>query len=501
MKEVVKIRLAGVSFTIAQDAFEILNAYINELREHYSSEQSCDEIVADIEERISELIMERVGKEGVVSIETVNWIISTLGRPDDIDGEHRDEKREKVVKRLFRDREHKVFGGVCSGIAAFFGLDVVWVRIIAVALLFFAFSVGSIINHLFYIHIASGWYVVLAYFLLWLIIPEAKTVNQRCAMRGESSRIDTISNKFREEAGNVSNRVGKVGSELGKVFGVAIGIVLFLIAMGGIISGAVVLFGVTILSDFNIIDIIDYVVLNIGNTFILKLLACAVYFLPFIGMLYASLQLIFKFKRPFWHPGVVIFLLWVLLCIVFVVLSIRAFSPYFGYSDDRVSNDLPKVYDTMYVKYEPYGEEGMDKISSMRPRYRTYVNGVIYSEDNDNYLYYKKLSLGKGFVFVYYPSFDVDRSDSTENHIECRMENIAREGFMGLSNYNSFNLNQLDKIYCVKDSLITLSPQMISRGKKFDGHLYNLKLTVPEKTVVMVINPEGMMFEYDNRDR
>ena len=48
MKEVVKIGLAGVSFTIAQDAFEILNAYINELREHYSSEQSCDEIVADI---------------------------------------------------------------------------------------------------------------------------------------------------------------------------------------------------------------------------------------------------------------------------------------------------------------------------------------------------------------------------------------------------------------------------------------------------------------------
>ncbi len=42
---------------------------------------------------------------------------------------------------------------------------------------------------------------------------------------------------------------------------------------------------------------------------------------------------------------------------------------------------------------------------------------------------------------------------------------------------------------------------MISRGKKFDGHLYNLKLTVPEKTVVMVINPEGRMFEYDNRDR
>ena len=72
---------------------------------------------------------------------------------------------------------------------------------------------------------------------------------------------------------------------------------------------------------------------------------------------------------------------------------------------------------------------------------------------------------------------------------------------MGLSNYNSFNLNQLDKIYFVKDSLITLSPQMISRGKKFDGHLYNLKLTVPEKTVVMVINPEGRMFEYDNRDR
>ncbi len=499
MKEVVKISLAGVSFTIAQDAFEVLDEYINELKEHYSSEQSCDEIVADIEERISELILEKEGKDGVVSVETVNWIISTLGRPDDIDGEQREEKREKVIKRLFRDREHKVFGGVCSGIAAYSGLDVVWVRIIAVAILFFAYSVGSITNHFFYIHIGSVWYVVLAYLLLWLIIPEAKTVNQRCAMRGESSRIDTISRKINEEASRFSNGASKVGGVFGNIFLIAIGVVLFLMAVGGIITGVVFLFGITILSGFNAIDLVDYMVLNIGNTFILKVLACAVYFLPFIGILYASLQLIFKFKSPTWRPGLVIFLLWVVLGIALFVLGIRAFSPYFGYSEDRVSNDLPKKYDTMYVKYEPYGEGGLERVATSNVRYRTYVNGWRYSDDCDGYLYYKKATSGRGLEFVYYPSFDVDHSDSTENYIECKMNNVAREGFMGISTYNSFSLNQLDNIYTVKDSLITLRPQFVSRSKKFNGHFYDIDLTVPEKTVVMIINPEGRSFEYGYR--
>lgn len=495
MKEVVKISLAGVSFTIAKDAFEVLDAYIIELKEHYSSEQSCDEIVNDIEERISELILEKEGKEGIVSLDTINWIISTLGRPDDIDGKEKEPVKEKVQKKLFRDKENKVIGGVCSGIAAYTGLDVVWVRVIAVLIGFFGWMIGHITNQFFYYHSGSTWYVIIAYLLLWLIIPEAKTVKQKCAMRGESSGFDAISRKFNDGAGKVS-RKSSGNNELNRVFSIVIGVILFLISVGGIISGFVFLFGFSIIAGFNFIDIVDYVVLNIGNTFILKALACLAYFLPFIGMLYASMKLIFNFKNPFWHPGLVIFLVWVVTCILLFVLGLRAFSPYFGYSDDVVSNDLPKSYDTMYVKYEPFGKEDMNRIVTSRTHYRTYVNGWRYSDDNNPYLYYGKSSSGRGLDFVYYPVFDLDNSDSTESYIECKMGNIVNNGFLGLSKYGSFNLQQLDNIYTVKDSLITLKPQTVSRANKFEGHLYEVELTVPEKTVVMVISPEGRTYEY-----
>src|SRR5205085_2356838 len=105
---------------------------------------------------------------------------------------------EKARRRLYRNPDEKALGGVCSGLAAYFDIDVVWVRLAMFLLVFF----GGI----------SIW----VYIILWIIIPEAKTTAEKFAMRGESANINSIFRSFKEEAEDVKNRFGKYGSEVSR---------------------------------------------------------------------------------------------------------------------------------------------------------------------------------------------------------------------------------------------------------------------------------------------
>jgi hypothetical protein len=69
MKEIIKISIAGVAFILEQNAYEILDNYLDELKRHYSSDSSNNEIVDDIEERIAELFVEKRGNADIISKE------------------------------------------------------------------------------------------------------------------------------------------------------------------------------------------------------------------------------------------------------------------------------------------------------------------------------------------------------------------------------------------------------------------------------------------------
>ena len=185
MKKTLTINLGGSVFHIDEDAYQLLDKYLSNLRIHFKKEEGSDEIMNDFELRISELFSERIrlGYQ-VISIDLVEEVIKRMGKPEEIFDEEIHEEQEHVAnesntqhttrKRLMRDPDNKVLGGVAGGIAAYTGWDATAIRIILFLLMFYYGITIPI------------------YLVLWLIIPQARTATEKLEMRGESVTIENI---------------------------------------------------------------------------------------------------------------------------------------------------------------------------------------------------------------------------------------------------------------------------------------------------------------------
>ena len=188
MKKTYNINLGGIVFHIDEDAYELLDKYLSNLRIHFSKEEGAEEIVHDMELRISELFSERLNeKNQVITLKDVEEIIAQMGKPEEFSEDATQDtneyiKEEKTPRRLFRDPDNKVIGGVCSGIAAYFGWDVTILRILLIILAFPIFWNGAFI--------IKG--IVLFYIIAWIIIPEANTATDKLSMKGMKVNVENI---------------------------------------------------------------------------------------------------------------------------------------------------------------------------------------------------------------------------------------------------------------------------------------------------------------------
>jgi len=201
MNKTVNINLAGMVFHINEDAFEILNNYLNTLKNYFKNEESADEILKDIEGRIAELFTERLNKKEAVSLTDVNEIITIMGEPSQYDDEieqekpqeqqHKEEDLRKGKRRkVFRDEEGRMIGGVCSGMANYFDISVFWSRIIFFFLLFIMGPGAPFI-----------------YIMLWIALPSAKTTAEKLEMKGEKVNINNIEKNIKDELNIIENKI------------------------------------------------------------------------------------------------------------------------------------------------------------------------------------------------------------------------------------------------------------------------------------------------------
>ena len=190
MKITVSINLGGYSFNIDEDAYAELKHYLRNLELHFAGEESSSEILSDIETRMAELFRTKItGYKQVINIDDVHQVISVLGTPEDISDNDGPSPRDKFstpgYHRMYRDPDHRVIGGVCSGMGAYWDIDPVIVRIIFVAL-----ALG-------------GGLGVLVYLILYIVIPEAKTTAQKIEMKGNPVNIHNIKDSVKKEFDNV----------------------------------------------------------------------------------------------------------------------------------------------------------------------------------------------------------------------------------------------------------------------------------------------------------
>ena len=332
MNKIKKCSISGVAFIFEEVAYNRLNNYIDSLKRAYTNSAECDEIIADIEARIAELILSAQSDQlQVVCLPLIENIIAQLGTAEDISGD--DEPAApttdtRITRRLYRDLDNSKLGGVCAGIGKYFGIDPVWARLAIFAPLILL-PISGISSKLYWMDNLGGnlfGIMLVVYLILWFVIPVAKTARQKLEMEGEpvtakaiADRSDSATDEQRAKSSLASfiAGIGRVGLVLIKAFVVlllfplfALCLMLIFITVAGV-SGL----GAELLQFGNLGSFADFAS-NFGSAMpILTLFAVLV---PIVTIIYLFTTLVIG-RRPRW---------WVLLCafIVWIALLIGIFS-------------------------------------------------------------------------------------------------------------------------------------------------------------------------------
>jgi phage shock protein PspC (stress-responsive transcriptional regulator) len=289
MNEIKQIHLGRQPFTISVDAHRELRAYLEAI-EHQAGSKS--EVVKDVELRMAELLTERgIKGDKVVLPEDVAFLKEQLGEPRDFkdespeaEGEDSEGKTDQGPKRLYRDTENAMVAGVSSGLAAYFGIDAVIIRLIFILLTF------------------SGGAGILAYLILWIVVPEAKSNSDRLQMRGKAVTVDSL--KEVVDRADVQGAATRASRVVGRVIEKSAQVALAIIGAAFVTAAIPTFLAITVAASYLLIhggQIAGEVVYPIGVRAVVSLI-CAVV----VGWIIASALLFIglaMIKRRWTVPG------------------------------------------------------------------------------------------------------------------------------------------------------------------------------------------------------
>ncbi|OFY51493.1 MAG: hypothetical protein A2W85_00950 [Bacteroidetes bacterium GWF2_41_31] len=193
MKTIINLNLRGIQFQVEEDAYLKLKQYLDSIQSHFKNSRACDEIINDIESRIAELFQQQLNKEHqVLSMKDIEIMMAIMGNPVDFDEQETEHVDHRIIyntrrKRLFRDMDHRIIGGVCSGLSAYFDVDPTWFRL--------AFVIATL----------SG-LSPFVYVILWIVVPAARTIADKLEMYGAPVNISNIEKAIKEEMGDLRDK-------------------------------------------------------------------------------------------------------------------------------------------------------------------------------------------------------------------------------------------------------------------------------------------------------
>lgn len=353
MKKTVTANIGSIIFNLDEDAYDLLHKYLTALKSRYSETEGHDEIISDIETRIAEILQGKISStKHVITIEDVNNVIEIMGKPEQFEeGENKEMNEENdtsAYKKLYRDDDDKLLAGVCSGIAAYFNTDPLWIRI------------GFIITTLIF---SAGFWI---YLMLWVIVPKARTTKEKLEMKGKKINISNIENsikediqdlkkkfnEFKDEAKDTIKKNGKPRKNIDNIFVFFLNVIKYFFKSIAIIIGIVFIFlGVFLLIGF-VSSFFNAFPLHIGSDhlnistlsipalletvfpsrFYIYVSIIGIIFLiatPLVMFVYYGFKLVFGFKYNSKIIGFTTFSLWIIglvLCLISGVQVLRNFS-------------------------------------------------------------------------------------------------------------------------------------------------------------------------------
>lgn len=478
MKKTISINISGVVFNIEEDAYEDLKRYLDTISSYFTDSDGREEIMADIEARIAELFHGRLSDgKNVVNGQDVSEVIDIMGRPEDYLGDEEQQYahaaggagRAKTKRRLYRDKDKNVLGGVSAGISHYFGWDPMWLRLFWV-LSVLIFGIG-----------------VLPYIILWIIVPAAETTSEKLEMMGEPVTVENIKKKvdeavssFRSGDGGLDTRfqseyagrqVRRGGDALvdalkavvrfcGKFLG-------FLLFVTGVALAAFLIY--TSLDSswirgsmdgvgFGFSDLREVIFTSDINYFTMWIGAALVTIIPIIGMVLLGSRLLFGLRSQSRLVTPSMVGLWVMGMVMLIIASIslgKEFSTH-RYLSDR--SRIPAESELIYVEMnEDYS----------------------YSDSNESYRglrHDSHLELRGDSIYCGFPQLDIEigRNESVELEIRRESNGFTRESAVQRAEHVEYSYE------FSKDTLRFDPFFRFLRSDKFRGQEVELILRVPE---------------------
>ncbi|EHP47212.1 PspC domain-containing protein [Odoribacter laneus] len=344
MKKTYTISIGGQIFHTEEDAGDKLQAYIQTLEKHYFQEEGGQEIMNDIENRIAELLQEATQKQNteVVTLEDIQQVIQILGNPDDIISEDYTETvKEKTPRKLYRDLDRNMLGGVAAGIANYFHISLAFVRFLFLLLTFF-YGVTFIV-----------------YIILWIVLPPALTAKQKLEMKGEKINILNIEKNIRngisdlKENGKVQEGFKKTGGFISEIL-IAIGRTLLKILkiILKILAGILWIFSIIIALllvaalipihltglPFSIPTALGIFGLAPAYSIIAVFLICII---PFILLIWLTSKYLFRFKNRNYYFPLTLTILWITSALILCLLIFTQMKDFSGNLRSITIQSLP----------------------------------------------------------------------------------------------------------------------------------------------------------------
>jgi phage shock protein PspC (stress-responsive transcriptional regulator) len=498
MNKTVTINISGIIFHIEEDAYSSLSNYLNKIKSKFNSSEGGNEILADIEARIAELLSQKInqGKQ-VIVLNDVNLVMDTLGKPEDFADDDNASKSTNTAseaesmqdnkRRLFRNPDDKMIGGVCSGIAAYLDMDLVWIRLAMFLLIFF----GGL----------SLW----VYIILWIVMPEAKTTADKLAMKGKPVTIDNISESVKNEFESLGTKYGKgsgarkmsdnlakgasnAANTVGNIIVRAIGLFIVFVACSMLIGYLSTIFGFSVAGNSEDFNNWKNAIFTTGSDYSLAVIAfILVAGIPIFMLMYLGIKLLLniKYKNKWLNIGLGV--VWFIGFCLGISVAFKTVKQFSESSKVKEVVQLANVGDTLIVK--------ANSSDNILKNYN-FTNSVEVEQ---------RLSKGKNdYVFgiagsqlTVIGNVDVDIVEANTDSIEVVVYYNSQGESKQIANNNAKNIQfQLKQIgnELILDQIFT-----VKAGEKFRAQDVDVKIKLPKgKVIVLDKSLKGLLDNVDN---
>jgi phage shock protein PspC (stress-responsive transcriptional regulator) len=506
MNKTVNINIGGLFFNVDENAFQKLSRYFDAIKRSLSNAGGQEEIMKDIEMRVAELLQEKqLSDKHVVNLADVDAVVAVMGQPEDyrIDDEETttgsaSSFSSKISKKLYRDKDNGLIGGVCTGLGHYFGVDAIWIKIALIIAVFAGFGTG-----------------ILIYIILWAVTPNANTTSEKIAMTGDPVTITNIEKKFREEYDSVSDKLKNAnenvkaefdqvsekfkaselgqkfnssnkGSNLGdviisifKAFAKVIGAFIVMIAsiclVAFCITGIIMMFSSTMPDNF----VMNHISTPIGletPLWIQGILFTLVFGIPFFFLLILGLKLLVTNLKSIGNVAKYTLLaLWIIALGILISLGINEASQ-LAYDGKVVQKETLTINptDTLFFKFK---------------------NNDYYSKDVDDRDDFKLMQDENNHEIIYSTdvSIQIMKTDALQPYLQ--IEKMAK----GKSNNEARERAEKIKYnFRMEGNTLVLDNYLLSDvTNKFRGQSVELFLYLPKGTL---FKPDNSIQEYDRSD-